>query len=202
MAAMRRGVPLRYTSYLAVMTAGIKVSLPSNTCSSSAWNAHQGILPAACWLFLPMDIPQLTSEVVTALQAARYGSALRAFDDIRAAGMQPNVVTYCSIISGLARSRQESFVKSAHKLWRELQRSGQHLDAAAYRTGDFCSLTWPLCQCGANCHDAVQLNRARKSVYVSTLKGLRQPVQGLMHAWRMATCQLLSASLQPCGYAA
>lgn len=56
--------------------------------------------------------------------------------------MQPNVVTYCSMISGLARSRQQRFVRSAHKLWRELERSGQHLDAAAYRTGKPGSSTW------------------------------------------------------------
>ncbi len=29
------------------------------------------------------------------LQAGKYGSGLRAFQDIQAAGMQPNVVTYC-----------------------------------------------------------------------------------------------------------
>ncbi len=75
------------------------------------------------------------------LQAGQYGSALRAFEDIKAAGMQPNVVTYCSMISGLARSRQQRFVRSAYKLWRELERSGQHLDAAAYRTGKLGSST-------------------------------------------------------------
>lgn len=90
-AATQRGVPLRYTCYLAVMTAANK--------------------------------------------AGRHGAALRAFQDIKAAGMQPNVVTYCGIISGLAGSRQDGFVRSAHRLWQELQRSGQHLDAAAYRTG-------------------------------------------------------------------
>lgn len=29
------------------------------------------------------------------LQAGKYGSGLRAFQDIQAAGMLPNVVTYC-----------------------------------------------------------------------------------------------------------
>lgn len=29
------------------------------------------------------------------LQAGKYGSGLRAFQDIQAAGMQPNVVSYC-----------------------------------------------------------------------------------------------------------
>ncbi len=39
------------------------------------------------------------------------------------------------IISGLARSRQPGFVKTARRLWVELRASGQHLDAAAFRTG-------------------------------------------------------------------
>ena len=50
--------------------------------------------------------------------------------------MQPNVVTYCGIIAGLARSRQPGFVKTARGLWSQLRASGQLLDAAAYRTGE------------------------------------------------------------------
>jgi hypothetical protein len=134
--AMRRAVPLRYTSYLAVMTAALRVSLHPRACSAGgacrAWEAGLG----AARLLSSAHTHFRLCKTLSVLQAARYGNALRAFEDIQATGMQPNVVTYCSIVSGLARSRQEGFVRSAHKLWRELQRSGQHLDAAAYRTGE------------------------------------------------------------------
>jgi hypothetical protein len=124
--------------------------------------------------------------------------------------MQPNVVTYCSIISGLARSRQEGFVKSAHKLWRELQRSGQHLDAAAFRTGDFVKLMCPLWQ-----HNVVQNNDAKMhpsgvpdnlgtSVVLRELAGINACVENgnLRAAQRVAAamrvCNLPLPSLSRC----
>lgn len=147
---MRQGILLRYTCYLVVMTAGVKVIMLVSTCSSrlsswhaltlmaSLWRRHR-ILTDFTWPVVKSTMMSIHAKqwgnIVYGLQAGRYGNALRAFDGIKAAGMQPNVVTYCSIISALTRSRHPGFVKTAHRLWKELQRSGQHLDAAAYRTG-------------------------------------------------------------------
>ena len=63
-------------------------------------------------------------------------SALRALRAIQAAGMQPNVVTYCGIISAFSRLRRHREQQLGYRLWCELDSSSLRLDAAAYRTGE------------------------------------------------------------------
>ena len=62
-------------------------------------------------------------------------SALRALRAIQAAGMEPNVVTYCGVISALSRERRQREQQLGYRLWCELHGSSLRLDAAAYRTG-------------------------------------------------------------------
>jgi hypothetical protein len=69
------------------------------------------------------------------LQAGEVYSALQALRAIQAAGMQPNVVTYCGMISALSRRRRHRERQLGYRLWQELQGSPLRLDAAAYRTG-------------------------------------------------------------------
>ena len=64
-------------------------------------------------------------------------SALRALRAIQTAGMQPNVVTYCGLISALSRRRRHRERQLGYRLWQELQSSPLQLDAAAYRTGTY-----------------------------------------------------------------
>lgn len=62
---------------------------------------------------------------------------MRVFHDIQGAGMRPNPVTYCALIStlGKQRGRGGQAARLAYDLWRELSDSGLPLDAAAFRTG-------------------------------------------------------------------
>lgn len=75
-------------------------------------------------------------------QAGELYNALRVYRAIEAAGMQPNVITCCGLISALGKGRRQAERGQAYRLWLELHASGQCLDAAAYRTGKS-----PLCHC-------------------------------------------------------
>lgn len=70
-----------------------------------------------------------------ASQAGEVYSAVRALRALQAAGMQPNVVTYCGLISALSRERRQREQQLGYRLWCELHASSLRLDAAAYRTG-------------------------------------------------------------------
>lgn len=71
------------------------------------------------------------------LQAGDLDQALDAFRDLQSLGLNPNVVTYCGLISALGKERRRGvrYAQLAHELWRELAASGLQLDSAAYRTG-------------------------------------------------------------------
>lgn len=74
------------------------------------------------------------------LAAAQGGDSVWAVALLRAmpaAGLRPNAVTTCSLISALCRDRRRG-VRSAQlalDVWQGLRASGEHLDAAAYRAG-------------------------------------------------------------------
>ncbi|GMH32589.1 hypothetical protein BSKO_00423 [Bryopsis sp. KO-2023] len=72
-----------------------------------------------------------------ALKAESYSTALKLFRGMRGAGYQPNKVTYCTLISGLLKSRRRGspHVQIAYDLWKELEGSSEQLDAAALRVG-------------------------------------------------------------------
>lgn len=80
------------------------------------YSAHQAVLTAAT-------------------RAKEYNSALVVFQAMKAAGWQPNVITYCAIISSLARSKKPAFLRTGRRLWAELRASGLPLDVTAFRTG-------------------------------------------------------------------
>ena len=69
-------------------------------------------------------------------QAGDLYNALRVYRAIEGAGMQPNVITCCGLISALGKARRPAERAQGCRLWHELHASGQHLDAAAYRTGE------------------------------------------------------------------
>lgn len=71
----------------------------------------------------------------SATRARQHNSALVVFQAMKASGLKPNVITYCTIISSLARSKQPALIRTGRRLWSELRTSGLELDAAAYRTG-------------------------------------------------------------------
>lgn len=78
------------------------------------------------------------------LQAGDLDQALDAFRDLQSLGLNPNVVTYCGLISALGKERRRGvrYAQLAHELWRELAASGLQLDSAAYRTGGWRLRVW------------------------------------------------------------
>lgn len=70
-------------------------------------------------------------------QVGDLGAAVEAFEDLKSAGLQPNKVTYCSLISALGKDKRRGVrsAQLAYELWMELRASGEELDAAAYRIG-------------------------------------------------------------------
>ena len=80
--------------------------------------------------------PAVDAEQKAVSQAGEVYSAMRALRAIQAAGMQPNVVTYCGLISALSRERRQREQQLGYRLWCELHDSSLRLDAAAYRTGE------------------------------------------------------------------
>lgn len=76
--------------------------------------------------------------VTHAIKAGDLSAAVEAFEDVKKAGMAPNKVTYCSLISALGKDRRKGLrsAQLAYEMWRELKAAGgEALDAAAYRIG-------------------------------------------------------------------
>lgn len=72
------------------------------------------------------------------MQCGDLGAATEAFSDLKARGVQPNKVTYCTLISALCKDKRRGVrsAQLAYQLWRELRdMEGEPLDAAAYRIG-------------------------------------------------------------------
>lgn len=69
-------------------------------------------------------------------KAGAYSRAVEVFRDVAAAGLEPNRVTYCQLISGLLKCRRRGSPNSqlAYQLWQELL-SKEGLDGEAYKTG-------------------------------------------------------------------
>jgi len=72
--------------------------------------------------------------------AGRIGDmrrALEAFQDLKSDGFRPNKLTYCGIISNLAKHRKRGlrYTELAHELWQELRQNGETLDVAGYNIG-------------------------------------------------------------------
>jgi leucine-rich PPR motif-containing protein len=71
------------------------------------------------------------------LRLGDLASAVGVFRDMQRAGVAPNQVTYCQLISALGKQRRrgQRSAQLAHELWQELQASGAPLDGAALRAG-------------------------------------------------------------------
>ncbi len=71
------------------------------------------------------------------MQVGAFDAVVPLLRALQRNGMQPNKVTYCTIISMLGKQRRRGVraLQLAHELWRELLGSGIPLDDAAYRTG-------------------------------------------------------------------
>jgi len=72
--------------------------------------------------------------------AGRIGDmrrALEAFQDLKSDGFRPNKLTYCGIISNLAKHRKRGlrYTELAYELWQELRQNGETLDVAGYNIG-------------------------------------------------------------------
>ena len=80
------------------------------------------------------------------LQAGEPYTALEVFRQIQQAGLAPNFVTYCGLISALGkvRRRGQPSAELAYQLWQELYQLQEPLDAAAFRTGLLSTLWRPL----------------------------------------------------------
>jgi hypothetical protein len=71
-------------------------------------------------------------------QAGEAQLAVRAFRELQAAGLVPNVVTRAALISGLSRARRRGApcAQQAYELWKELEASGDAAsNACAYAAG-------------------------------------------------------------------
>lgn len=72
-------------------------------------------------------------------QANETYAAYKVFGAFSMSGLEPNMVSYCTLISALCRCRKRgtSSRQLAYELWLELWEGGGRdlLDAAAYRTG-------------------------------------------------------------------
>ena len=70
-------------------------------------------------------------------QAGEPYTALEIFRQIQTAGLLPNFITYCGLISALGkvRRRGQPSAEIAYQLWQELCQLQLPLDAGAYRTG-------------------------------------------------------------------
>lgn len=90
---------------------------------------------AACAAFLIPRGPH--KRCLDIMQAGDLGAAVEVFEDLKSAGLAPNKVTYCALISALGKDRRRGVrsAQLAYELWTELQGQGEQLDAAAYRTG-------------------------------------------------------------------
>ena len=103
-------------------------------------------------------------------------SALRALRAIQAAGMQPNVVTYCGIIAAFTRRRRQREQQLGYHLWCELQSSALRLDAAAYRTGKQISIPVPAVRWRLKMHIAGSVYDKRECCCNRQLSGAAAPV--------------------------
>ncbi|DBA92143.1 TPA: hypothetical protein ACH3X1_015865 [Trebouxia sp. C0004] len=77
------------------------------------------------------------SLVTAAIKAGEPYTALEIFRQLQAAGLTPNYITYCGLISafGKVRRRGQPSADLAYQLWQELCSLQLPLDAAAFRTG-------------------------------------------------------------------
>jgi len=109
---------LHYFTYQSLVTAAIKVSL----CAA-----------LKCLNFEPW----LSNILTITWQAGEPYTALEIFRQIQAAGLIPNFITYCGLISafGKVRRRGQPSADLAYQLWQELCDLQLPLDAAAFRTG-------------------------------------------------------------------
>ena len=89
------------------------------------------------------------------MQVGELYNALRVYRAIEAAGMTPNVITCCGLISALGKARRQAERHQGHRLWLQLRASGQCLDAAAYRTGKLQAETGACGICNTYMHRAI-----------------------------------------------
>lgn len=100
----------------------------------NAWRAYAATTPAG----YSLAYNTYQALISLAVKAGRLDAALDTFRDMQGAGLPPNVVTFCGLISALGRERRRRgvrYAQTAYELWSELAASGTQLDAAAYRTG-------------------------------------------------------------------
>lgn len=78
-----------------------------------------------------------SSKLHSFSQAGEPYTALEVFRRIQQAGLVPNFVTYCGLISALGkvRRRGQPSAELAYQLWQELYQLQEPLDAAAFRAG-------------------------------------------------------------------
>jgi len=142
--------PHSYATYQGLITCAVKVTIRKvsqwgcpgcwehslNCASVSAICRSPFAFMAASSNSLAEAKPAAGAHQNAVSQAGEVYSALRALRAIQAAGMQPNVVTYCGLISALSRERRQREQQLGYRLWCELHDSPLRLDAAAYRTGE------------------------------------------------------------------
>lgn len=79
------------------------------------------------------------SALNASLRSQAIGEALEVFQDLKRQGYEPNIITYCGLISSLGKIRRRGVrgPELAYQLWKELLSSpqGSELDAVAIRTG-------------------------------------------------------------------
>ncbi|KAK9825475.1 hypothetical protein WJX81_008217 [Elliptochloris bilobata] len=100
----------------------------------AAWRVYR----AACERGGGLRYATYQALISSAFQAGEPDRAVQAFRGLQRSGLQPNLVTWCGVISALSKQRRRGVPAAAraHELWRELQASGLAArDAAACAIG-------------------------------------------------------------------